>query len=190
MIDPFAQALGELVATLESLGIRYAVGGSLASSTHGLLRATEDGDLIAELDLSQLKKLATALGPAWYAEVSQMESALRAGRAFNLIHMGTALKFDVFPASSDFDATQIERAQFIRLKLDGATPCRVTTPEDVLLAKLRWYREGGEVSERQWSDVVGLITSNDTLDTAYLDTWAARLRVADLLAKARSDASL
>jgi hypothetical protein len=117
-----------------------------------------------------------------------MQSALRAGRAFNLIHMGFALKFDIFPASTDFHAAQLDRAEVRRLRLEGASPCRVTTAEDILLAKLCWFREGGERSDHQWRDIVGILTTNQSMDSVYLDHWAVRLRVTDLLEKAQGDA--
>jgi hypothetical protein len=53
---------------------------------------------------------------------------------------------------------------------------------------LQWYREGGEVSDRQWSDIGGILIQNLNLDWGYINTWAARLRVADLLERARADA--
>jgi len=162
------------------------VGGSLASSTHGVYRATEDGDLVAEIHPFHLTRLASALGPSWYAEVPAMESALRAGRAFNLIHIITALKFDIFPATTDFHLAQLERAERRRLRLEGAAPCWVTTVEDILLAKLSWYRDGGEVSERQWRDIVGVASANPAMDQPYLQLWAGRLGVAALLAKAQA----
>ncbi|HJZ96305.1 MAG TPA: hypothetical protein VKE70_07345 [Candidatus Solibacter sp.] len=189
MIDRFPEALKELTTVLDALGIRYAVGGSLACSMHGVFRATDDGDLIAEIHPLQLPQLAASLGKGWYAEVPAMQSALRAGRAFNLIHMGAAFKFDIFPATTEFHAAQLDRAEIKRLRMEGAPPCRVTTAEDILLAKLCWFRQGGEVSDRQWNDIVGLMTSNKSLDSDYLDHWAARLRVTDLLEKARTDAA-
>lgn len=60
----------------------------------------------------------------------------------------------------------------------------MATAEDILLAKLQWYRMGGEVSERQWSDVAGILAVAPDLDAAYLRTWAARLGVEDLLDQA------
>jgi hypothetical protein len=188
-MDPFAQALRELTTAIESLGIRYAVGGSLASSTHGIYRATEDGDLIAQIHPFHLPKLAAALGASWYADVAAMESALRAGRAFYLIHTLTALKFDIFPATTDFHAAQLDRAERRRLTLEGAAPCWVTTVEDILLAKLSWYRDGGEVSDRQWNDIRGLVSANPTLDQPYLKLWAGRLGVTSLLEKAQAEAA-
>jgi hypothetical protein len=189
-MDQFAQALNQLISALDSVGIRYAVGGSLASSAHGAFRATEDGDIVAAVVPAQLGPLARALGSNWYADVPMMESALRSSRSFNLIHLGSAFKFDIFPARTDFHAQQLARAKVIQLRLEGATPCAVTTVEDILLAKLRWYLDGGETSDRQWNDIVGLIATNASLDADYLHLWAARLVVTRLLEKAQADARL
>ena len=190
MTDPFAAALQELTAALDSLSIRYAVAGSLASSAHGISRYTEDGDLLCAIHPFHVPKLAESLGPNWYVDVDEMQKALRAGRTFNIIHKGFALKFDLFPASTEFHALQLDRAEIRRLHLEGSEPCRVTTAEDILLAKLRWYRDGGQVSENQWKDIMGILNMNRSLDSAYLQHWAARLGVTDLLEKAESDARL
>jgi hypothetical protein len=190
MMDPLAQGLNELTAALKSLGIRFAVGGSLASSAHGVWRSTMDGDLVALIFAPQARKLAQVLGPGWYCDLEMMEQALQQRRAFNLIHIGSALKYDVFPASTDFHDSELERATLTPLRIEGATLCPVATPEDALLAKLQWYRDGGEVSDRQWSDIGGIIIQNPNLDWEYVNNWAARLHVADLLARARAEAKL
>jgi hypothetical protein len=187
MMDPLAKGLNELTAALKSLGIRFAVGGSLASSAHGVVRSTMDGDLVALILAPQARQLARALGPGWYCDLEMMEQALQQRRAFNLIHIGSAMKFDVFPASTDFHYSELERATPTPLRIEGAELCPVASAEDSLLAKLRWYRDGGEVSERQWNDIVGIIANNPGLDWEYVNLWAARLHVADLLARARVD---
>jgi hypothetical protein len=188
MTDPLAQGLNELTSALMALGIRFLVTGSLASSAHGVVRATLDADLVALIFPSHAKLLAKALGPGWYADSEMMERAIRERRAFNLIHVGSAMKFDVFPALTDFHDSELERATLTPLRIEGAALCPVATPEDSLLSKLHWYREGGEVSDRQWNDVTGIIVQNPDLDWDYVKLWAARLGVADLLEKARADA--
>ncbi len=188
MTDPLAHGLNELTSALTALGIRFVVGGSLASSAHGVLRATLDGDLVAVIFPPQAKLLAKALGSGWYADPEMMQQAIREGRAFNLIHIPSAMKFDIFPASTDFHDTQLERATPTPLRVAGAALCPVATPEDILLAKLQWYRDGGEISDRQWSDIGGILASNPGLDWEYVNSWAARLHVTDLLARARVDA--
>jgi hypothetical protein len=190
MMDPLAQGLNELTAALKSLGIRFAVGGSLASSAHGVWRSTMDGDLVALIFPPQLRKLVQVLGPGWYCDLEMMEQALQQRRAFNLIHIGNALKYDVFPASTDFHESELERAKPTPLRIEGAELCPVASAEDSLLAKLQWYREGGEVSERQWNDIGGILIQNRNLDWEYVNLWAGRLRVSDLLAKARVEAEL
>src|SRR5262245_26802590 len=108
MNDPMAGALSELVAALDRVKIPYAIGGSLASSAHGVIRATLDGDLIASISIQQVRPLAEALGKHWYADPEMITRALKAGQSFNVIHMDTALKFDIFPARSEFHRVQLE----------------------------------------------------------------------------------
>jgi hypothetical protein len=186
--DPLAQGLNELASALEALGIRFLVGGSLASSAHGVVRATFDADLVAMVFPAQAKMLARALGPGWYADAETIQQAIRAGRSFNLIHLASAMKFDIFPASTEFHEVQLDRAQATPLQMHGADPCLVATAEDTLLAKLRWYHEGGEVSDRQWNDIGGLIATNPAMDWQYVNQWAERLGVTSLLERARTEA--
>jgi hypothetical protein len=187
MSHPLARGLNELTAALTALRIPFVVGGSLASSAHGVLRSTFDGDLLAVILPVQIPRLVEALGKDWYADSELIRQSLERGRGFNLIHMTTASKFDVFPASSDFHTSQLQRAKLTPLKLEGADLCPVATPEDILLAKLSWYREGGESSEVQWRDIAGILVINPDLDWEYVNLWAARLRVSDLLEKAQND---
>ncbi|MGP8245526.1 MAG: hypothetical protein ACLQVN_13525 [Bryobacteraceae bacterium] len=182
-------ALDSLIAALEGLGIRYLIGGSLASSSRGVLRATMDVDVLAEMRMEDAQPLATALGSEWYADPADMRRAISAGRAFNVIHLLTSEKFDLFPASGEFHASELRRATEIPLHLAGSrTVCRVATAEDILLAKLQWYRQGGEVSERQWSDILGILAANLDLDRDYLNQWTIRLNLGDLWERARREA--
>jgi hypothetical protein len=81
-----------------------------------------------------------------------------------------------------FDKQEMARAQ---IKVSGAAPARpfyVKSPEDLILRKLLWYRAGGETSERQWNDVLGILkVQEDRLDSTYLRQWAAQLGLTDLL---------
>ena len=99
------------------------------------------------------------------------------------IHKLLAHKVDIFPAIDEFHFVQVERATRLPLG-DSQVECRVTSAEDILLAKMRWYRDGGETSDRQWNDIVGVTTTSVGLDLSYLRQWAARLGVTDLLEKA------
>jgi hypothetical protein len=189
-MNPLAKTLRTLAEALDRIGIAYAIGGSVASSARGTYRATNDIDLIAVIIAPQTDRLARELGRDWYADPEQMRNAISARRAFNLIHIPLGNKVDIFPATEDFHQSQLQRATMLVLPfLDDENRYPVTTAEDILLAKLRWYREGGEVSEKQWSDIAAIVVGNPSLDRAYLQTWAARLRVTDLLDRALGEAS-
>lgn len=188
-MDPLSDTLREITAALNRVGIRYAIGGSLASSARSIWRTTLDVDIIAAIAPAQAEVFVQALGKNWYADVDELRNSIAAGRSFNVIHIGNALKVDIFPAREAFHRTQLDRATVLPLG-DERIPCVVTTAEDILLAKLRWFRDGGEVSDRQWNDIGGILIQNPNLDWAYVNFWAAHLRVADLLERARVEAEL
>lgn len=146
-----------------------------------------DIDLVVRIGVPHAEKLVAALGADWYAEAQQIREAIQAGRSFNVIHMPTAWKMDLFPARSEFHKSEMQRATPEPVTIDGeAVVCPVSTSEDILLAKLRWYKDGGQVSDRQWSDITGIVRVNPDLDLEYIRQWAGRLQVTDLLAKALS----
>jgi hypothetical protein len=187
-MDPFSQVLSDVTRALQRNGIRYAIGGSVASSVRGVWRTTFDVDLVAAIRPVQAQQFADTLGPDWYADASMIRNAIESGRSFNIIHTRLAYKVDIFPAGEDFHVAQLDRATTVPIGAESV-PCLVTSAEDILLAKLRWYRDGGQNSERQWNDIAALISSNSSLDAAYLREWATRLGVTDLLEKARADAA-
>ena len=175
----------ELLWALEEAGVEYAVVGSLASGAHGEARATMDIDLVARLTRSVLPRLAKLLGDEFYFDVETAEEALRLGRSFNILSKSEVLKFDFFPASSDaFGAAQLARKQFILLPFLSDVEVPVISAEDVVLSKLRWYDQSGRSSERQWNDIDGVLkVQGDRIDWNYIETWAPRLGVADLIPK-------
>ena len=189
MNDYLAIAFSRLVPVLKSLGIRYTIVGSLASGTRGEHRATAGGDVLAQIRPQQSRALVEALGKEWYAEPEAIESAIRQRRSFNVIHIPTASKVDIFPATSDFHLVQMERSTAVPVfPSDDSLQLPVISPEDVVLAKLEWYAAGGEVSEKQWNDIQGVLTMQQSLDMEYLNTWAQRLGVTRLLARALDEA--
>ena len=109
---------------------------------------------------------------------------------FNVIHIPSSWKIDLFPAQTDFHDSEMRRAMPEPLTIDGeSVVCPVSTLEDIVLAKLRWYKDGGQVSDRQWSDIGGVIATNPNLDVDYLRLWAGRLQVTDLLEKALTESA-
>ena len=187
-MDPLSGTLREITAALNRLGIQYAIGGSIASSARSVWRTTLDVDIVAAIAPSQAEALAQSLGKDWYVPVDEARKSIEAGRSFNVIHIRNALKVDIFAAQEAFHRTQLSRATVLRLGDEGI-PCAVTTAEDILLAKLRWYADGGQASDRQWSDITGILIQNPNLDRAYVDSWAAHLHVVDLLERARADSA-
>lgn len=178
-----------VTTTLEDIGIPYAIGGSLASITHGVIRNTQDADIIADILPDQISRFTNALKAEFYVDpLSIMDAILQRG-SFNLIHLGTAFKVDVFlPKDRAFARMQMERRRRRILQAEPERTAWVTSAEDIILAKLEWFRMGGEVSERQWRDVLGVMkTQGARLDTAYLRRWAEEIDVLDLLERAFND---
>lgn len=183
--------VSRLAAVLDRLGVPYLVGGSLASSVFGVPRATQDVDLVADLRREHVASFVAALSDEFYVDAEMVEDAIRRRRSFNVIHLGTMFKADVFIMKMDpwfHEEMQRAREQTVGVGAESIS-IRFATPEDTLLHKLVWYRMGGEVSDRQWGDILGVLRIQaDALDNEYLDTWAAHLQVADHLARARNEA--
>ena len=152
-------------------------------------------DILAQIRDDQVAGLLAELGPDWYGEAKMIRDHLRAGRVFNLIHQTSGQKFDIFPAVQPFHASELECAAKIVFEFsDQRLTLPVATAEDIILAKLQWYAAGGEVSERQWADITGVLATSPKIGIAYLRRWATELGVERLLDKAlvqtrRADAS-
>ena len=180
-----AEAFQEVLDALDRTETPYLVGGSVASGTHGVPRLTRDIDFVIDLPPDRVPEFCEAFHPAFYADPDMVTRAVKAGRAFNLIHMASACKFDFFPVGDGaFGRSQLARRRFTTCNIPGLENIEfaVASPEDTILAKLVWFRKGGGVSEHQWKDVRGVIeVQAGQLDRAYLDHWAAKLGVSDLL---------
>jgi len=187
-MDPLSGAIREVTGALDRLGIRYAIGGSLASSARGIWRATMDVDAVAAILPGHVEDFLLALGRDWYADAETMREAVTAGRPFNIIHMRHVMKVDVFLAQESFHQSQLGRATILSIG-DERIPCNVTTAEDILLSKLRWYADGGQAPNSPWSDITTLLAANPSIDNAYLNLWAARLGATALLERARLESA-
>ena len=180
-------AVGPVLDALRRLGVRHYVGGSIASSAHGIPRASIDADVVAELEPRHAPPLVAALREAYYLSEERVRDAIARRRSFNAIHLQTMLKVDVF-VSRD---RPFDRRAFDRIRSasgEGGSDIPVSSPEDTVLAKLDWFRQGGEVSERQWADVLGILRAVRILDEAHLGQGASELGVSDLLARAIEEA--
>jgi hypothetical protein len=176
----------------EKLEIPYMIGGSLASVLYGMVRTTQDADVIAEMRIEHLQPFVAALEDEFYIDERMAAEAIQHNASFNIIHRETVFKVDVFiPRPRPFLRSQLARAQQQTFSFDTEVSARFASPEDTILAKLEWYRLGGEASDRQWRDVLGILkTRAGELDRDYLRHWAGDLQVSDLLERALREAGI
>ncbi len=182
----------QVTKILEELQIPYFIGGSLASAVHGTIRATIDADLVADLHVEHVQQLVSRLESNFYIDQTAILNALQNGSSINLIHKETMFKVDIFPlAQRSFEQTQMQRRKLQTLSDHLEDRAYFTTAEDIILAKLDWFRMGGEVSERQWRDVLGVMRIQENrLDLEYLRLWAEQLNLTDLLERAMQDTQI
>lgn len=194
-IDPTdaIEASRPLIACLQAFSIPCYFGGSIASSVHGTPRSTIDADIVADIRPNQVDGLYKRLNPIYYADLNSIHKATKMRESFNLLHRGMHVKIDIFVQRHyRYERQVMERIQMIAFdsdRDDDRLPfCSV---EDIILNKLMWYDQGGRVSERQWSDLQGVIKiQRDALDRAYLDHWSRYLDIAGLLQEAYQQAGL
>ena len=170
---------------LDQADVTYAIAGSWASSIHGEPRHTNDIDFITNLDAPRLRPFLLALGQGFYFDEETALESLNNGRPFNVIHQALGYKFDFFPLVDSHGDAELGRRQAVPLPTLDSELVPVISAEDTILAKLRWYRAGGEVSERQWRDIAGIFAaSGEQLDRAYLERWAGAMGLMDLYERA------
>jgi hypothetical protein len=180
-----------VVDILETLNVPYLIGGSFASTSYGRVRTTQDVDIVAALEQQHVTPLITALGDAFYADEQVIRQAIERRTSCNLIHQETMFKVDIFiPKLRPFDRQQLARRVERVIDRGTARKAFFASVEDIVLAKLEWYRLGGEVSERQWQDIQSILQLQwEALDRTYLSTAAGTLRVSDLLERALGEAA-
>ena len=186
-------ALKPVIQSFEKLDISYYIGGSVASSVYGMARATLDVDIIADIKTSQINGLKENLEGDFYIDADMIADAIGRTSSFNLIHLDTMLKIDVFIHKNEpYQNKVLERK--IKDTFEEGEQCAefcFSSPEDIIINKLLWYEMGGKVSERQWLDVTGVIkVQGNLLDKKYLQDWSEKLELLGLLEKAYMDAGL
>jgi len=181
-MDEQFEFLKLVVARLDAARIPYMLTGSLALAIYALPRMTRDIDLVIDGDEQRVAALVAAFALDSYVSAEAASTAMREHGMFNVIHLATLLKADFIVLAPQ----AYERAKFARrqaVDLDGFS-AMVIAPEDLVLSKLLWGRGAG--SARQEEDVRALLEQNPGLDWSYLEAWAERLELTDLIARLRS----
>ncbi|MFO0892508.1 MAG: hypothetical protein U0790_25615 [Isosphaeraceae bacterium] len=180
------ELLRRVVAVLNDLRIDYMLTGSMASSLHGGPRSTHDIDLVVALRPEYCDPLYSAFDPsAFYLSRSAIAEALAHGRMFNLLEYADGDKVDFWILTDE----PFDRSRFARKRLEKFLGMRVnvSTPEDTILAKLRWAMLSGG-SQKQLADARSILDlQGDSLDTTYIETWAREIGVESLWDRIRSE---
>jgi len=187
--EPIA-VTAKVTAVLEKLKVPYFIGGSIASTIYGMVRTTQDSDIVADLHIDQVKSFVETLMADFYIDAEMIADSIDRNSSFNIIHRESMFKVDIFiPSTLPFEKIRFARAQRRILSNDPEVSANISSAEDTILMKLVWYRMGGEVSERQWRDVMGMLkVQGDRLDFDYMRQWGTTLKVGDLLERAKGEA--
>jgi len=185
-------AVQPVIQAFEKLSIPYYIGGSIASSVYGMARATLDIDIIADLKVNHIAHLNQILENQFYIDEDMIADAIRTNSSFNLIHLETMIKIDVFMHKDEpYPVEALQRIRKDTLEELANVEIYFSSPEDIIIAKLQWYKIGGFVSERQWLDVIGVIkVQGDLLDKKYLKRWSQKLELSSLMQKAFDEAGV
>lgn len=168
-----------VVESLERLGVPYVVTGSYAIIAYGVPRMTNDIDIVVRLTLDDVPAFERVFPePIFYLSIEAARQAIRDEAMFNVIHVETAMKIDFYPRRHGVDA----RAQFVRvnrLPREGGYSMNVISPEEVIVQKMLFHREGR--SERQIQDILGVLDRRgDILDFEYLEQRVAACGLHDI----------
>lgn len=183
--DDLIVALRPVAEAFRRLGVRFYVGGSVASTFHGAIRSTMDVDLVCDLAEADVASFAESFGEEFYISLSAVQQAVQRKSCFNLIHLPTSYKIDVFVnRGRPFDLAAMDRAKDQDIVEGGGLTVPIATVEDSIVAKLERFRMTNETSERQWDDVSKMVALHEqSLDVEQMRSMAESIGVGDLLAK-------
>jgi hypothetical protein len=180
----FGELLASIIERLERTGIPYMVTESLASSYHGEPRATRDVDIVVDPEPEAFGRLVDDLLTAGFYVDRDVALEAHASRSqFNAVGPDASKVAIIIRRNRTFSREEFSRRQPADLL---GIPAYVTTAEDLVLAKLEWAAASG--SDRQLSDVAGILAIAGPLDTVYIDRWAVALGVDDTWQRLRSEA--
>ncbi len=173
--------LREVVQRLEKAAVPYMITGSIAANFFAVPRMTRDIDIVIELSAQDVDRLYGLFEQGFYIDRDMVIEAVRQGGMFNIIHLQSVFKIDFIVRKNDpYRIEEFKRRMRVAV---GDLSLFITAPEDLVLSKLRWAKEGQ--SELQLRDAANLLGQAKDLDIAYLERWAKHLDVADLYARVR-----
>lgn len=181
-----------ITTVLNQLNISYFISGSLASSLHGIPRATQDIDIVADLKSNQIISFLKALEKDFYIDADMIKEAIQRRSSFNIIHLATMFKADIFIFPNDpVSILEMKRRETHQITGEKTDSFFILSAEDVILRKLLWFKIGGEVATKQWQDILGVLEVQTTkLDTTYLMQNAKQMGIQELLKRAFHDAGI
>lgn len=178
------RAISDFVTLLDKLEISYLIGGSFASSVQGEYRTTNNIDFLCQIATEKIGSFLSGLDPDFIHDKESVLSSLKSKLSFNIVHEESFTKIDVFSSIGTFEKSQLERASSVFIDAINMS-IKVATAEDIILAKLLWYKKGNMTSERQWNDILGVYKiQKSSLDYAYMSKWADFLDIYSLYIKA------
>jgi hypothetical protein len=178
--------VADILSLVTAADIPYMITGSLASTYYGRPRTTQDIDLVIEADATRLNAfVAAAHQRGYYVDANDAADALSRRSMFNIIDAESGYKLDLI-VRKDREYSREEFGRRREVTLLGRRAFMVS-PEDSILSKLEWSREGA--SERQFLDALAVArTQGDDLDMDYLRRWARELRLTEDLERLSSEA--
>jgi hypothetical protein len=168
--------LDAIAKVCSGLKLPYYITGSVASSYYGEYRSTQDVDVVIELPSWHVAAFCDAFPePEWYVSREAAMDAARGPGMFNIVHPGSGLKIDVMVfKDTPFDESRLSRARLVHP--EGASPVMMAAPEDIILKKLEFYREGG--SDKHTRDIASMFrVSGEQIDLTYIEKWVPRIGV-------------
>jgi len=168
-----------VVRTFESLDIPYMITGSHASAYYGEPRFTRDIDIVAEIQEGQVDAFVSFFPPnEYYCDKDIIKTEIKRHGQFNIIHTASGLKVDVI-LRKETPFSRMEFSRRKRSKVFSDQEANFVAPEDVIIKKMAFYKEGG--SEKHLRDITGILKiSGDAVDRNYISEWAKRLELTDI----------
>ncbi|MEQ1909982.1 MAG: hypothetical protein ABMA15_14230 [Vicinamibacterales bacterium] len=174
-----SELLRFVVSVLERLSLAYFVTGSTVTIFYGEPRFTNDIDIVVDLPAGAVQEFCSQFPEEeFYVSQQSASDAVRRCSQFNIIQPASGLKVDVIvPPPSEFNRARFARAR--RVQAGEGWDASFSSPEDAILKKMEFFREGG--SDKHLRDITGVLkTSGSEIDTVYIDRWAATLGLTEI----------